>query len=337
MNKEEIIQELNLKSFGSKGWMGSSTLICPECGRSDKSGIIFTENSAKFHCMRCSIGMYVNKYLKLSGKSHLVQTNEFTASNEHKLKSLVPEEIEEEIVVNLPEKKLPIGCRPINSDEYLESRGFSNYHFDLFKPVETKLDLSRKGYIIFQIFDMNNVRVAWLGRSRRSKEWHKDNEKKHKEEGERLVLRYDNSKDTDFSNILGGVMELTDEVDTVILVEGLFDKVNVDNELGLPNNENIKCLFTFGDSIKEGQLRILEQFKNIKLVYLLYDYGTIANSKRYGLEIESKLHGVEVMICEVNIINADPGSLPAESLINILNKSVRPLEFNKGKLNKKLC
>lgn len=336
MNKEDIIQELGLKPFGTKGWMNSPTLICPECGRSDKTGVIFSDKGAKFNCMRCSIGMYINKFFKLTGRHHLIEINEHTASIEHKIKSLyIEEEIEED--VDLPEKRLPVGCREVVNDEYLESRNFSEYHYRLFKPVQTKIDLSKSNMIIFQIFDDRDRRVAWLSRSKRDKLWHKENERKHKEEGERLVLRYDNSPDTDFSSILGGINDMTDEITSVILVEGLFDKVNVDNKLDLPTSDDMICLFTFGDSIKRGQINILKKYPNIENIFLMYDYNTIINSKRYGLELNNELKSVDIYVCEIDIKDADPGILSKNSILDILNKSVNVIEFNKKKLNRRLC
>lgn len=336
MNKEDIIQELGLKAFGTKGWMNSSSLVCPECGRSDKTGIIFSKNGAKFHCMRCSLGMFVNKFFKLTNRNHLIEADEHSASMEHKLKSLfVEEELEE--ITELPEKRLPIGCKILIDDYYLESRNFSEYHYRLFKPVQTKIDLSKSNMIIFQIFDDMDRRVAWLSRSKRDKSWHKENERKHKEEGERLVLRYDNSPDTDFSSILGGINDMTDRITSVILVEGLFDKVNVDNQLNLPNSDDMICLFTFGDSIKRGQIKILKKYPNIKNIFLMYDYNTIINSKRYGLELNNELKSVDIFVCEIDIKDADPGILSKDSILDILNKSVNVIEFNKKKLNRRLC
>jgi hypothetical protein len=330
-NKDEIIQELNLKKFGSKGWLNSKELVCQSCNRSDKAGIYFLENRGVFSCMRCSVKIDLNIYLKQIGRTDLAK-GEVILKQNNSILPLFPQEIEEVEQTYLPKKKLPIGAKMIQKDEYLESRGFLPYHYENFKPCITKLDLSRKHTIIFQIFDDRGVRVAWIARSKHSKEWHKENLKKYKNGEADLVLRYDNSNNTDFSYILGGINEITEKTDTVIIVEGIFDKVNVDKELELDKQEEVKCLFTFGDSIKEPQIDILVSKKQIKNVYLLYDFGEIENSKRFGILLK-KQSKKNVFVCEIDIEGCDPGDLKKQQILSILNKSVDALTFKYKKLS----
>lgn len=330
-DKDRIIQELGLRKFGVKGWMRSEETVCPQCGRSDKSGILFTGDSGIFNCMRCSLKMPLNKFLRDIGREELVSGQGYTTSSKRLLRYLQEEQKEEEIR-EMPEKRLPVGFKEVDFDEYLESRGFLERHYQLFKPGTTRIDLKRKHCVIFQIFDENGKRVGWLSRSKLSKEWHKHNLTEFKKGNEELVLRYDNSPNTDFSSILGGVQELTDKTDTVILVEGLFDKVNVDRELSLNDSEEIKCLFTFGDSLKKGQIDKLRLYPNVTKIYLLYDYNTIENSKQYGLMLMEEL-GVDVRVCEIRKEGKDPGNLTSEELLTIIDESVGAVQFKIGKLN----
>lgn len=331
MENNKIISELGLRHFGSKGWMTSKQVVCESCGRYDKCGIYFNENGAVFNCMRCDIKKPLNLYLKQTNRGHLC-SNEVSVSNENKIRQITSiTQEKEEIFEQLPIRKLPIGFREIKSDDYLDGRNFLDYHYNLFKPGITKLDLSRKHMIVFQIFDKDNRRVGWVARSRLSKDWHKQNLKNNKENGEKIVLRYDNSTNTDFSCIIGGINEITENTDTLIIVEGIFDKTNVDKELKLYDNEKIKCNFTFGNSIKDGQISILNNFPQIKLIYLLYDWGTIKNSKEYGLILEEQLKK-EIRVCELNIKDTDPGELKEKQLLKILQQSVDPFSYKYRKL-----
>lgn len=330
MNKDKIIEGLNLKKFGSKGWLGSNDLICPDCGKADKAGILFINDGAIFSCMRCGIKTGVNQYLRKVSRADLIEKQEFHVSIESKVKR-IGEVIEETPHEPLPIKKLPAGFKEIDSDEYLERRNFNDYHFWLFKPGVTRIDLRHMHQIIFQILDEDDRRVAWLGRSKNEKEWHKENLIAFKEHKAELKLRYDNSKETDFSSILGGIRDMTDKVDTLILVEGLFDKTNVDTQLKLNSHSSTKCLFTFGDSIKEGQIKNLKRWNNVKAIILLYDYNTIQNSKRYSIVLQKELD-VDVKVCEIKE-DKDPGIMTLEELNEVFEKSVDPLNYNKGKLN----
>lgn len=330
MNKEKIIEGLNLKKFGSKGWMGSNDLICPDCEKADKAGILFTNDGAIFSCMRCGIKTSVNQYLRKVSRVDLIEKQEFNVSIESKIKK-IGEVVEEAPIKLLPIKKLPIGFKEIDSDEYLESRNFSDYHFWLFKPGITRIDLRHIHQIIYQILDENDRCIAWLGRSKNEKEWHKENLQAFKEHKAELKLRYDNSKDTDFSSILGGVRDMNDKVDTIILVEGLFDKVNVDTQLKLNSYSSTRCLFTFGDSIQDGQIKSLKKWSNVRTIILLYDYNTIQNSKRYSIILQKEL-GVDVKVCEIKD-DKDPGIMTLEELNEVFEKSVDPLNYNKLKLN----
>ena len=82
MNKELIIKEFSLKNFGSKGWMRGD-LHCPECGHSDKFGVIFIGNSGITNCMRCSIKAPLARFLKSIGRKDLLSLEDsFTPKQE---------------------------------------------------------------------------------------------------------------------------------------------------------------------------------------------------------------------------------------------------------------
>lgn len=331
INKEDIKQELSLKRNGAKGWYHSDETCCTICDKWDKAGILFTNKGGVFSCMRCGVNKPLTVYLKDIGRSDLVEYGESVQIN-RKIGSLSVEEGEGPKVIELPEKKLPIGSKPITQDDYLDSRGFLPYHYNLFKPVVTQLDIRRRGAVIFQIFDEEGRRIAWLSRSKKSKEWHDENLRLHKEGKADLKLRYDNSLHTDFNKMLGGYSEITEKTHTLILVEGLFDKVPVDNNLYLYESEEIKCNFLFGSKISDEQIDLINNKPQIKDIYILWDYGTLEKSKHYASILYTKTD-CSVKVCEIVKKDCDPGDLNREETLDVISKSVNALQFNIGKIN----
>lgn len=333
-DKQTIIDEFSLKFFGSRGWMRSDQLVCPQCSQNDEFSIKFTNDGGVMHCLHSkscnnySTSLY--NYLKGIGKLDLITFEKAINFDEFPDFSKSKEVLEESD--ELPLRKPPIGFKRINYDEYLEGRNFQSEHYELFQVGNTKLNPSLKNHLIFQFFNEKGECIAWMSRSKNSKEWHKDNLRKFKEGLGSLHLRYNNSPDTDFGRILGGFNEITESTDTLIIVEGLFDKVNVDTELGLLGNEEIKCLFTFGNKISVDQINLINKFENIKNIYLLYDEGTIKQSKQSGLELLSGT-GKNVRVCDIKQKDLDPGDLNSNQLVEVLEQSVGSMSFNYEKID----
>lgn len=333
MNREGVIEAFGLKKSGNKGWYSSSILYCPVCGRSDKMGLLFTSKGGVVHCFHDNhYKASLKQYLVKVGREDLIEGYGNVVHVGRVIPNLGKEVEESGNVVGLPEKRLPIGFKLIRTHPYLEERGFLPYHYELFKPGITKIDLRQRDSIVFQIFDSKGVRVAWLSRSTKSKEWHEVNLRQFKEGKVGLKLRYDNSPNTSFGKILGGIPEVMVNTSTIIVVEGLFDKTNVDIQLGLNRSEEVKCLFSFGNSLTLDQINILKGFSGIKKVYLMYDFNTVDQSKRYGAMLESEV-GCEVKVCEVRWEGKDPGNMTRDELIFVLEQAVSPLSFIVGKLN----
>ena len=171
---------------------------------------------------------------------------------------------------------------------------------------------------------MNGVCVAWWARSRYSKEWHKRNLEAYKRHEEDLVLRYRNSENN-FQDLLGGYDELIEgRTDTVIIVEGIFDKIGVDNLLGLHDVEDIKCCFTFGNNIGKGQIQALLR-KKIHRVILLYDYQTINESKEAALRMNGLFD--EVLVTAIRREGVDPGNITLDYLEEVLSGASDPINY----------
>jgi Zn ribbon nucleic-acid-binding protein len=68
IKESKVIEELQLVPFGGKGWMGGDNLVCPECNKSGKFGIKFSDNGGAVHCFICDYSESIYKYLKRIGK-----------------------------------------------------------------------------------------------------------------------------------------------------------------------------------------------------------------------------------------------------------------------------
>jgi len=312
INKQKIIDELSLVPFGGKGWMKSEETKCPVCNRGDKFGILFTENGGVTHCFyECSENLSIFKYLKAINRNDLLIYEQEISLNTQ----LKPLKKEEEKLEELPEKSLPRGYERIYFDKYLKDRNFKGYQYDQFEVGVTTHFLEKKlhNYLIFVIRQKGRV-VAWLARSKYSKEWHKKNLERSKLDLEKLVLRYRNSEETAFDRILGGFDEITDNTHTVFAVEGIFDKTNLSNHLKTNESEEVKVIFTFGNSFSDHQIQLLRETK-VKTVILMYDPGTVRQIKQYSMELSKYF---EVLICDIQDEEVDPGNISKEYLGELL-------------------
>lgn len=321
MNRDRIIDSLNLRSFGQKNWLSNSNISCwnSNCNRAGKVGILMEGNSNVVHCFYCGEAIPLRKFLKKIDRSDLID-EDFEISLKEELTGIDSISILDE---DLGEIDKPIGFERIFESKYLESRKFNHHHYNIFKPGKSQLEPGlTNDHIIFQIFQ-NHKLVGWVARSNKDYEWHKENLRKHEEENEYIVLRYRNSN-SEFGKILGGYDEITDETEVVIIVEGLFDKVSVDSELNLNVSPYIKCVFTFGNKITSSQINLLKSHKNIQKIFLLYDYNTIYEMKKSAMMLSN--HYEKVRVCEIKG-EKDPGEMNAHELLDSLQHSKNVLFY----------
>lgn len=330
---EKAKQIFKLRNFGAKGWMHSKSLNCPNCGRNDKFGLKFNKKGGAVHCFVCDYSDNIYKYFKSIGHKDLI-SYETEISINSGLKNLrYVDNKEEEKESELSEVELPRGFTRIYDDEYLNKRGWKPEHYEEYQVGYTNHFLSKKlrGYLIFSIFQ-DGKRVSWLARTKHSYEWHKRNIMAAKEKKEKLMPRYLNSEGTEFEKILGGIDKVTDNTHTVILVEGMMDAVNTDTVLGLNKSEEIKCCYTFGNKVSDNQINILRKKKCVKNVILMYDYGTIKQSKIYGLNL-CKYYKTFVTLN--NNPDIDPGNMDLSFAENLLNNKMEAMEFYLNVLEKR--
>lgn len=326
INKDKIIEEFNLKNSGSKGWMSSNDFKCPICNKSDKFSILFKEDGGVVKCFR-------NHHYTTSVYNYLIEIDRkdlLAYKRSVKFEDILQDPFEEkqEEDIKLKPIKPPLGYKPITFDKYLDSRGFTEYQYKHFNVGVTNLFSKLKDYVIFLIKDPNNNCIAYLSRSKQTKEWHDENEKLFKEGKAFLQLRYRNSI-TDFGNVLLGESEITNSTTTILIVEGLMDKANVDRQLDLYSDCSIKCCATFGNKITDKQIEILKKYKSIKDIIIMFDVGSTDQCKSSGIKL-SKYYSVK--IAEFDDEKIDAGDATQEYLLDKILKSVDIYYFYKNRI-----
>lgn len=314
---------------------------CPFCGV-DEFGISLGEN----HLFRCFRGKHcgetgnIFKLLKHLGKLELLgdkyfykETDVFSSLEKHSLQSE-----SEELNTSLPDIKTPIGWRRIHSHPYLLSRGFTEEQFKKYEIGTTRLLRKFKDFIIFLIRQDGYIK-GYVSRNIKSKSEIDSLNKAIKEKNKLkpdsekipIVLRYSNSLDADFSKILYGIDEATPSTNTVIIVEGLFDKINL--EIIAPelfSDRSIIVCCTWGKKISNYQIAKLRE-NNISRVILLYDPDAINDSKKYSFELSKHIPEVRVGFLK----DKDPGDLTTNEFIDILENLSDPYKFSLDKLQKR--
>lgn len=335
IDKNRIISELNLAPFGSQGWFSNKNMECPFCGKKGKWGVIFNPNGiATFHCWKCPRKTSLYEFLVKINRKDLCRINYKETAVDTVLPKIALQEEKSEWMQegsvkddfrSLKRVTLPLRIKPLMNDEYLNKRGFREEHYREFEPSYTDSPLEKRlnNYIIFKM-KIDGIPVAWWARSRYSKEWHKRNLEAYKAHQEDLMLRYRNSENN-FQELLGGYDFLEEGItDTVILVEGIFDFVNVWNILGLKDTPWLKCCFTFGNSVGRGQVEMLRH-KKVKNILLLYDYGTVSESKETSMLLAKSFDNVKV--ANIDIPRVDPGNITASQLDDVIGKAQDPVNF----------
>lgn len=328
VNIEKFNEDFSLRPFGAKGWKNSKLLSCPHCGKDyTKFGVLLLEKGGVYKCFRCDIKGSIFRLLKLIDRRDLIiGDDETNYTYKEKLESFLHQVNVQEKDTELLPIKLPLGSERIFNHEYLTQRGWTEEDY-LLNEVYVCNSLPRhRDRLIFPLRENNEI-VAYLSRSIRTKEWHKQNLKRYKESGEGLILRYDNSR-TDFEKVVGAIDEIIEgETITVIVVEGLFDKVNTSKVLELNNTPEVKCVYTFGCHLSNIQLYKLYE-KGVKNIVLMFDPDTISQTKTVSLNL---LNYFNIFIAEIQG-DRDPGDMNLQEFELVLGKLKNPIEFFANRL-----
>lgn len=253
---------------------GQYVATCPFCGK--EHHFYISRTTQMFDCKKCHEYGSIYKLLRLLNKTYLLQGS--TVEIKEKIESI--RTMTHELVCGtdtelseLSSVTMPAGWKVLaNSNAYLHSRGVTAKDCKRYRIGATDLYKKYKNYVLMPIYDNGDIK-GFIGRY-----------------GAKRVpedkLRYNNSIGTEFAELLYGYDEITDKTETVIIVEGVFDKISTDKHLQLWDGDEIKCVATFGKKISDRQIKKL-MLKGVTNVVLLYDFDAIREIKKYGLELEN--------------------------------------------------
>src|ERR1035437_4076915 len=221
--------------------------------------------------------------------------------------------------IEIKKALLPIGFHKLvfdsdnKSTAYLKNRKFTKIDFWLYDPGFTRLKSNFQDYLIIPIHREGQIK-AYVGRYLGINP---------------LCPRYLNSTH-DFNKLLFGYDELRPETKTVVLVEGIFDKISVTTELRLHSQKELKCLATFGKKISEVQLYLLK-IKGIENLIFMYDGRDAVNDmKRVAAELTSEFK--RILICYTGML--DPGESNEDQILHYLSEAKNPSDFLLDKVNR---
>lgn len=328
--QEQVLNLLRVstRKRTTKGWIMGAT--CPKCGKSDKFGIKLNEdrsgeykNHITGHCFHghCEFSGSEKTLFRALGREDLISEYEYR-EDLGTLSRLQLKTKKEEEYIPLKKRHSPLGWRRLYSDDYLESRGFSKGCFERYKVGRTKIDTKLKDYLIFLVLE-DEINKGYIARiDWETKRFIAENEKR-KSDGISLLPKYKNEGGIEFSEVLYGYDEVVEDTHTIILVEGILDKTNVDRELELYKWNEIKCLCTFGKKISSIQIQKLKN-KKIESVILMYDPDAIESIKQYSYNLMMEIENVGVgkLIGE-----KDPGDMNREELLLILKNLESVLSY----------
>jgi DNA primase len=307
---------------------------CPICGEEDKFYINFNKALERDE----NTGFFVPSYQCFKGDHKggsifdlLKITNNLNLLN---LKRTIPDNKDSFQIINIDSMseiddckimdsnlKLDFNTEEIGTHPFLNNRGWRAKEFAKYEVLVSK-DKYRD-YVFIGIKQRGNT-VAYLGRSTKDAEYIKAHNTKVKESGEGFVIqKFRNSWGVDFSKILGGLDDITPKTHTLIVVEGIFDKVAVDNKLNLEKNDFFKCVFTFGKSFKKYQINIVKKFTNVKNIIIFYDGDAVESSKKTAKMICNEFNSVKIALLE----NGDPDESSTEEVKLALRNAKKQEEF----------
>lgn len=237
---------------------------CPYCNDDGlEFGISIKREGQPFNCFRkkkCGEFGPLVKLLRFIGREDLV--GETT-----KVGAMLPELIEardEVVEVNLEEVNLPLGFKRTYQHDYLDDRGFVFY--DKYVVGTTQLERKFRDYLIIAVQEYGKT-YGYLGRHTWSNRKLEAYNKKAKKLGRRKIPKYKNHS-SNFDVLLYGMDEITAKTDTLIIVEGVFDKWNMDKLLKLHDSDEVKCVATFGAHFtSEQKYRIKTETRVRRLLF----------------------------------------------------------------------
>jgi DNA primase len=263
---------LELLVSPKKGASNHYIATCPCCNKPEHFYVNI--KTGAWDCKKCQEAGNIYKLLFILGKDIEIvkKTVDFFTK-------LIPvtDDLQDEEPVDLTTqiKPLPIGFKRLTDHPYLKDRHVLPEDYNRFRIGVTKLKQIYKDYILFSIDEGGQSR-GFVGRTTHTKEYVVAND----------VKRYRNSKATKFGNLLFGYDLITPNTTTVIVVEGLFDVIRINNFLNVYQNEDLRCVASFGKKISKTQILKLLAKGNVQKVILIYDVDAVNQTKKYAMQLE---------------------------------------------------
>lgn len=280
---------------------------CVFCGK--EKHFYVNVDTLRFSCKKCWEEGGVYKLLSQLDKLYLLECATIEQREEiSKIRDAEEEAAAEAPLEPLPRWKMPIGYKVCTHNHYLQhDRGLTPAVMKRYGLGETTLLSKFRNYILMPV-TTNGVITGYLARYA-SRKVPDD------------VLRYRNATGADFAKMLYGYDDIVERGATVILVEGVFDKIAVDRRLGLDDVPNLKCCATFGKKISDYQRRMLQE-KGVTRVILLYDFDAIKEIKKYAFELD-KFFVTNIVFTT----KKDIDECTVEETYEVFERMQRPREF----------
>lgn len=300
---------------------------CPKCGQNEFG--ISLDNNHQFGCFRknkCGFAGNIFTLLDFLGKRIYEVAPSVTIRQHIDIEKILDQKESNPIDLFLNNVNLPAGWKRISDHPYLNNRGFNSLDYEKYKPGITSIESKFKDFIVFPIYQYGNIK-AFVARNTKSKDEINQLNDKYKAKGiKKTIKRYLNSE-TDFAKLLLGVDELVPNTDTVILVEGLFDKHNVDKQLKLDQQDEIKCCATFKCAISDEQIFLLQQHGIVNII-MLYDPDVISSIIKAAWILDNYF---KVLVC-FNDAGQDPGDMTSEQFEQVFDSAKTPSQFSVSKI-----
>lgn len=329
-DKKVLIDDLITEYGGKLDGSRRNILIpeCPFCGHGGyKYGIYIGKETNKykkfgssncFHCGR-SFRTLGDTLKALNHEEWLPQ--ETTDLEETVTINLFDDEIDDSLI----EIKMPAGYKRTRKNKYLKSRGFTADDYEYF-PCGTTRGMNSKydDYVLLEVRDEGRL-VGFVGRHT----WEKSDIDCWNDHHRYQIRRYNNSTENMFSKLLYNYDAIKMyETDTVVLCEGPFDVIGLNQKMELYDYSQVVPVATFGKKISECQMMKLQQ-KGVDKIVIGYDNDEAARESIGKVAAQLENYFDVFCIQFPGDTGKDFGDMDAEDIYLAFSEClVTPREFN---------
>lgn len=293
---------------------GNVICTCPWCDsrkmyvQTDENAIHPTKGYltyGTFHCKKCSQKGGLFKLLYKIGQIDLLEGRRVDINAD--LTKLFVDDRIIEAAQPLPTIKMPPLFERQTSNTYLDSRKLTRQHYRDYCCGVVCYSFKYRDYVYIGMYQDRELK-AYMGRYIGT---------------DRDAPRYNNSK-SNFGQILGGFDQVGALTKTIILTEGFFDKVAIDEALNLNNKFDTKCLHLNGKSISDTQMIKLLSCDSVQHIIFALDPEAISEIKMLGGQASNFFPKVSGVV--PTQYDQDWSSLPTQDVRQALTQELKPIE-----------